>query len=76
MDNKDYAELMFLSKGAEQALLSGELSDWQHASTSTFHLLAQFILDINARLLAVAGPYPPTNQPILTATDLEDDRTL
>src|SRR5574337_830074 len=62
MDNKDYSELTLLLKGAQQALLSGELNDWQHATTSTFHLMAQFILDLNERLLNVAGPYPSANQ--------------
>ena len=62
MDNKDYSELLLLLKGAETALLSGELNDWQHATTSTFHLMAQFILDLNARLIGVAGAYPSTDQ--------------
>ena len=70
MDNKDYSELTLLLKGAQQALLSGELNDWQHATTSTFHLMAQFILDLHARL---ARAYPETDQPILTTTDLEND---
>lgn len=76
MDNKDYNELVLLLKGAETALLSGELNDWQHATTSTFHLMAQFILDLNARLAGVAGAYPATNQSILTTTDLEDGRDI
>lgn len=50
MDPKDYAELFMLVKGAEQALLSGQLADWQHANTSTFHVLATMILDLNDRL--------------------------
>lgn len=50
MDRKDYSELTLLLKGAEQALLSGGLSEIQHISTTTFHLLAQFILDLNERL--------------------------
>lgn len=50
MDNKDYAELALMIAGAERALLSGELNDWQHATTSSFHVLATAILDLNARI--------------------------
>ena len=71
MDSKDYAELLFMMKGAEKALLSGQLADWQHATTSTFHVLASMILDLNARLLAVGGAYPTTDQPILTTSEID-----
>lgn len=73
MDINDYKELLLLMKGAENALFSGQLTDWQHATTSTFHLFSQYILDLNERLLAVGGDYPSTNQPILTTTDLKID---
>ena len=53
MEAKDYAELFLLVKGAEKALLSGQLSDWQHANTSTFHVLASMILDLNERLTTI-----------------------
>lgn len=85
MDNKDYSELALLLKGAETALFSGELNDWQHATTSTFHMMAQFILDLNTKYLALAqlydanilgSAYPSTDQSILTTTDLENDRDL
>lgn len=50
MDNKDYEEIAKMVKGAETAILSGELTDWQHATTSTFHVLATAILDLHARI--------------------------
>jgi len=61
MESKDYSELFLLVKGAEQALLSGQLTDWQHANTSTFHVLASMILDLNARLARLEAP---TNQSV------------
>lgn len=50
MDPTDYAQLAILLRGAEKALLSGTLNDWQHANTTSFHVLASAIIDINDRL--------------------------
>lgn len=50
MDNLDYSELRMLVRGAQSAIMSGTLNDWQHANTSTFHVLAEAILDIHDRL--------------------------
>ena len=50
MDEIDYSELRLLVRGASAAIMSGTLNDWQHANTSTFHVLAEAILDIHDRL--------------------------
>jgi hypothetical protein len=50
MDNIDYSELRMLIKGAEKAIMSGTLNDWQHANTSTFHILASAVVDLHDRL--------------------------
>lgn len=46
----DYSELRMLVRGAERAVMSGTLNEWQHANTSTFHILATAILDLHDRL--------------------------
>lgn len=69
MEAKDYAEILLLVKGAEKALFSGQLNEWQHANTTTFHILASMILDLNARLLAVGGAYPSTNQSLVATAE-------
>lgn len=50
MNEIDYSELRMLIKGSEGAILSGTLTDWQHANTSTFHILASAIVDLHDRL--------------------------
>ncbi len=50
MDQTNYSELVLLLKGAEKAILSGTLNEWQHANTSTFHILATTLVDLNDRL--------------------------
>jgi hypothetical protein len=50
VDKQDYLEIESLLRGAAQMIVSGQLNDWQHANTSTFHLLATAVLDINDRL--------------------------
>jgi hypothetical protein len=50
MDQTDYLEIENLLRGAAQMLVAGQLNDWQHANTSTFHLLATAVLDLNDRL--------------------------
>lgn len=50
MDAIDYSELRMLLKGAEKAIMSGTLNDWQHANTSTFHILCSAIVDLHDRL--------------------------
>lgn len=51
MGKIDWTELWMLRETATKALLSGELHEqWQHVSTSTFHLLSTYLLDINDRL--------------------------
>jgi hypothetical protein len=70
MESKDYSELFLLVKGAEQALLSGQLTDWQHANTSTFHVLATMILDINARLAKLEpSAYKPVESKLILPAD-------
>lgn len=54
MDREDYLEIEGLLRGAAQMLVAGQLNDWQHANTSTFHLLATAILDLNERITAIA----------------------
>lgn len=67
MEHADYLELQGLQNNAGQALMSGELNDWQHALTSTFHLLSQFILAQHNEILElknrVGGSEPPSDQP-------------
>ena len=46
----DYSELRLLLRGANAAIMSGTLNDWQHANTSTFHVLATAIVDLHDRL--------------------------
>lgn len=53
MDKQDYLEIESLLRGAAQMIVSGQLNDWQHANTSTFHLLATAILDLNDRLASI-----------------------
>ena len=79
MEAKDYAELFLLVKGAEKALVSGQLSDWQHANTSTFHVLASMILDINERVTALSNAYDrlarvevPSNKPLVLHTEFDN----
>ncbi len=50
MDTIDYSELRLLLRGAEKAIMSGTLNEWQHANTSTFHVLATAIVDLHDRL--------------------------
>ena len=50
MNEIDYSELRLLLRGSEKAMLSGQLTDWQHANTSTFHILCTAILDLHDRL--------------------------
>lgn len=50
MDTIDYSELRLLIRGAQGAIMSGTLNDWQHANTSTFHVLAEAIVDLHDRL--------------------------
>jgi hypothetical protein len=50
MGSKDWLELQQLVRSAEAAIMSGTLNDWQHANTSTFHVLANALLDLNNRL--------------------------
>jgi hypothetical protein len=50
MDAIDYSELRLLLRGSEKAIMSGTLNEWQHANTSTFHILATAILDLHDRL--------------------------
>lgn len=50
MDEIDYSELRLLLRGANAAIMSGTLNDWQHANTSTFHVLATAIVDLHDRL--------------------------
>jgi len=50
MEAKDYTELQQMIELAGRALVSGTLTDWQHANTSTFHILASMILDLNDRI--------------------------
>lgn len=69
MDRTDYAELALLLKGAEQALLQGNLNEVQHVSTTTFHVLAGFILDLQARLLGVEGVYPAAHKSLVATTE-------
>lgn len=50
MDAIDYSELRMLIRGSEKAIMSGTLNEWQHANTSTFHILAVAIVDLHDRL--------------------------
>jgi hypothetical protein len=50
MDRTDWLEIKELTRGAEQALLSGTLNDWQHANTTVFHVLGIAILNLQDRL--------------------------
>ena len=50
MDKIDYSELRMLIRGSEKAIMSGTLNEWQHANTSTFHILAEAIVDLHDRL--------------------------
>lgn len=50
MNEIDYSELRMLLRGSEKAIMSGTLNEWQHANTSTFHVLATAILDLHDRL--------------------------
>ena len=50
MNEIDYSELRMLLRGAESAIMSGTLNEWQHANTSTFHVLASAIVDLHDRL--------------------------
>lgn len=72
MDLTDWLEFQELLRGAEGALLSGQLNEWQHATTSSFHVLATAILDLNTRLTGM-GAYPPSDQPELDGTEVEID---
>lgn len=56
MDREDYDEIDSLLRGAAHMLVSGQLNEWQHANTSTFHLLATAILDLNDRLARLELP--------------------
>ena len=67
MNNTDWLEIKELVNGAEAAILSGTLNEWQHASTSTFHVLATALLDINTRLARLEVP---TDQPVFDATGI------
>lgn len=53
MDNTDWLEIEQLVRGAEGALLSGQLNEWQHADCTAFHVLATAILDLDDRLAAI-----------------------
>lgn len=68
MEPKDYSELFMLMKGAEQALLSDTLTDWQHANTTTFYVLASMILDLNVRLARLELP---SDKPVERTFDQE-----
>ena len=61
MSAADWLELKELVRGAEGALLSGQLGEWQHADCTSFHVLASALLDINARLARLE---PATDQPM------------
>lgn len=50
MNEIDYSELRMLLRGSEKAIMSGTLNEWQHANTSTFHILATALLDLHDRL--------------------------
>lgn len=50
MDKTDWLEIKELVKGAEGALISGQLNEWQHADCTSFHVLATAILNLNDRL--------------------------
>lgn len=65
MDRTDWLEIKELVKGAEGALLSGQLNEWQHADCTSFHVLASAILDLNDRLakLDVTTDKPMENAP-------------
>jgi len=66
MSSLDWLEMKELIRGAEGAILSGTLNEWQHASTSTFHILATGLLDLNNRLARLEST---TNQPVECASD-------
>ncbi len=76
MEAKDYLELKQLVRGAEIALLSGTLSDWQHSSTSTFHILCTAILDLKERVTAIndrlARVEVPSNKPLVLHTEFDN----
>jgi len=65
MEKIDYSELALLLRGAEKAIMSGTLNDWQHANTSTFHLLATAIVDLNERLNRLDADKFPTDKSLV-----------
>ena len=77
MSSLDWLEMKELIRGAEGAILSGTLNEWQHASTSTFHILASALLDLNERISAMersaddrlARLESATNQPVECASN-------
>ena len=62
MEQTDWLEMKELIRGAEGAILSGTLNEWQHASTSTFHILATALVSLNDRLARLESA---TNQPMV-----------
>ena len=66
MEQTDWLEMKELIRGAEGAILSGTLNEWQHASTSTFHILASALLDLNGRLARLEST---PNKPVECASD-------
>lgn len=63
----DWSELFMLTRQAEGALLSGQLTDTQSAIATTFLSLGMHILDLNERLnqLEVAGTDDATDKPLV-----------
>lgn len=61
MDDIEWTELKELVKGAEMALISGQLNEWQHADCTSFHVLATAIMDLHHRLAEVEAT---SDQPV------------
>lgn len=66
MDQTDYNEIDSLLRGAARMLMEAHLNDWQHANTSTFHVLATAILDLNDRLAKIE---PASDKSLVLTTD-------
>lgn len=76
MDVTDWLEIKELVKGAEGALISGQLNEWQHADCTSFHVLASAILDLNDRISTIAqlmdSDTLSSDQSVFDARDIED----
>lgn len=72
MESKDWAELWQLNEQAKVALMMGQLTESQTADAMSFHTLATFIIELNARLntLELAGTSFGTSKPLVFSSSL------